>query len=305
MSSVGLALASAGMVGVGLSMQKHGMASEFPEVSLATFLHRWRAIGRALLGNWIWLVGMGLGVLGGMVQAQAMARGDLSLVQPLLNTSNVWTMAIGMGLFGERLGRGEWLGVLIGISGAVAVSLSPLPSTSLRPAFGPLAGVTVLALAAIVLVQLATRAARAPASPEFLLALAAGLSFGLQNLYMKVMTWHAGAALGQFDLRSFASWAHMFGSLPLYAVLVWVVLGTIFVQGAFAHGRVALVNPICTGFTTVVPMSAAAWVFGERLDAARIGGIALSLLGAAVLAFAARGREPASARAEHAIVVAG
>ena len=96
-NAVGLALASAAMIGVGFTLQKHGVASDFPDIGFATLLHRWRAVVRALLGNWVWLLGMGLGVVGGLVQVQAMANGDLSLVQPLFNTSNLWAMAIGVG----------------------------------------------------------------------------------------------------------------------------------------------------------------------------------------------------------------
>ncbi|MFN7954256.1 MAG: EamA family transporter [bacterium] len=290
MNAVVLALSSAAMIGVGFSLQKHGVASEFPEIAFGTLLHRWRTIVRALLGNWVWLAGMALGVGGGLVQVQAMAEGDLSLVQPLFNTSNLWAMTIGLGFFGERLGRWEWVGVGIGIAGAVVVSLSPLESTSLRPALLPLAGITVGAATLIAMAQLAGRAGRGAISVEFLLSLAAGLSFGLQNLYMKVMTWHAGEALGHLDLRSLRSWLHVLSSAPLYAVLLWVILGTVFVQAAFSHGRVALVTPICTGVTTVVPMLAAAWVFGERFDLPRGVGIALSILGPLVLAFAARAR---------------
>ncbi len=293
LNAVGLALASAAMIGVSFTLQKHGVAADFPGIGFATLLHRWRAVVRALLGNWVWLLGMALGVVGGLVQVQAVANGDLSLVQPLLNTSNLWAMAIGVGLFGERLGRREWLGVAIGIAGAVVVSMSPLESTSVRPAFGPLAGLTALAVALIVGTQLGRGERRGALSAEFMLALAAGLAFGLQNLYMKVMTWHAGEALGHLDLRSLASWLHVVTSAPLYAVLLWVVLGTVFVQAAFAHGRVALVTPICTGVTTVVPMVAAAWVFGERFDTHRGVGVALSLAGPVVLAFAARGQNAA------------
>ncbi len=289
-NAIVLALSSAAMIGVGFSLQKHGVAAEFPEISFAALVHRWRAIVRALLGNWVWLAGMALGVGGGLVQVQAMAEGDLSLVQPLFNTSNLWAMAIGLGFFGERLGRWEWLGVAVGIAGAVVVSLSPLESTSLRPATWPLVGITAAAVTLIAAAQRVGHAGRARLSAEFLLALAAGLAFGLQNLYMKVMAWHTGEALGHLDLRSLSSWLHVLTSAPVYAVLVWVALGTVFVQAAFSHGRVALVTPICTGVTTVVPMLAAAWVFGERFDVPRGAGIALSILGPLVLAFAARAR---------------
>jgi len=73
-----------------------------------------------LLGQWIWLLGLLVQIVGVVLQAAALDRGRVSIVQPLLVTTVIWALPLGYFLTHQTIGRREILGaaiIVVGLAG--------------------------------------------------------------------------------------------------------------------------------------------------------------------------------------------
>ena len=70
-----------------------------------------------LLGNWVWLVGLVAQILGVLLQAAALDRGRVAIIQPLLVTTIIWAMPLGYFLTNQTITRRHILGAAIVVVG--------------------------------------------------------------------------------------------------------------------------------------------------------------------------------------------
>src|SRR5690242_11154201 len=63
-----------------------------------------------LLTRWVWLLGLAAQIVGVVLQAAALDRGRVSIIQPLLVTTIVWALPLGYFLTGQVIGAREVLG---------------------------------------------------------------------------------------------------------------------------------------------------------------------------------------------------
>jgi len=136
----------------------------------------------------------------------------------------------------------------------------------------------------MILTHLVQRRSRSGLGSEFLLAADAGLGFGLINVFMKLTTWDAAERLGSFHVLGSASWAHMVTHPPFWFMVAAIFPAFLFLQAAFAHGRVAVVMPLHIVFINILTIVCAVLVYRESLDLLRSAGILAAIAGAAVLA---------------------
>jgi len=279
-----LALLGAVAAGVGAALMKSGVAARFPRITLRTFLRQWPSVLRAVAGSRVWLLGLVLGASSGFFMAQALSGGDLTVVQVVGNTASLWSVLLGVLFFSERLDPGEWTGLGVILAGAVLVSLAHAPTEGARPATGRLAAIVAVIVLGMAVSWAFNRRAGSRVSAEVLLSMNAGFGFGLLNTFMKLATWQAGEAAGSFHVLSAASWGHMLSHAPFWCLLGSLVPGFLFLQAAFAHGRVAVVMPLHIVFINLTVLFCARVVFHEALNALRGMGIACSIGGAWLLA---------------------
>jgi len=290
------ALVGAAMAGIGASLQKFGIAARFPRITLREFTRQWRLVARTLLTNKVWLLGLLMGASSGFFMAQAMSGGDLSLVQILSNTTGLWSVLIGVVFFTEKLTGGEWIGLAVMFAGAALVSLTPETTAVGNPNEPLLVGIAAAVGVLMTIALVVNKRIRRGLAAEFLLAANSGLSFGLFNIFMKLTTWQVNAQLGSFNVVSAASWGQMLSILPFWVMLACIVPAFLFMQAAFAHGRVAVITPLVTVFTTFITITCAVIVFHETLSPLRLSGIVASVAGTLVLA--QQSRRPAHHLAE-------
>ncbi len=284
-------LIAATFFGLGAAMQKHGMATEFPKIGLREFLKNWRNIIKTLFANKLWLAGFAAGPIGGAFLFQAMSDGEISVIQPLMNVGMLVTVFTGVLALKERLKPREWFAVTILLGGAVLLSVvSGEESTSaiLYRNLWFLIAATIL-LGGLLVAAMAVGKGRL--SVEFVMAALAGFGFGLGVITIKVLTEKAGAHFGEFDVLKGEQWAWMIRTAYFWVMLVVEVLGFLFFQAALSHGRVALVSPITTIASVLVPVAAGYFVFGESIGALKGIGIVVVIVGTTMLA----GREEKSA----------
>ncbi|MGW0573573.1 DMT family transporter [Streptomyces tauricus] len=199
-----------------------------------------------------WWAAVGLNALGGLLHVVALAYGPLSLVQPLGALTIVFALPMAAVFVRRRAGATAWRGAImatVGLAGILAL-VGTADSQSLNSAQRVV--VALVTGGAVVALMTAARAAhRHPAVRSILLAIAAGVAFGMSSVFTKTVAvdWTGGVALAD---------------LPSLAVIgVLATAGMLLSQASYRGAGLAA--PLAT-LTVVNPIVAAAvglTMFGE------------------------------------------
>ncbi|WP_200262888.1 DMT family transporter [Streptomyces sp. HSG2] len=232
-----------------------------------------------LLGDRLWLRGIGLAVLAYGFQSLALAFGPLSLVQPLIVTELLFAVPLSAHLHRTRLGAREWFGTL-----AVACGLA-LALFSARPRGGnataSLSAWVLVVGATIALVASALTLARSlPSGPwrASAVALAAGALMGTQSVLLAATVEHLERGL----VATLAAW-------QTYALVLASVGGLLLIQSAFQQGPLAASLTVIDATEPVVAVTVGVLVFGEAVrggwpvTAVTVAGLVLVVAGIAAL----------------------
>jgi drug/metabolite transporter (DMT)-like permease len=271
-------LIAACFLGLGFVLQQDA-AARMPVSEMLTFRLLWD-----LLKVPRWLGGIACMVAGQILDAVALAVGDVSKVAPLLATNLLFAMALARRLSGQRLGPSGWAGVLL-LSGGVAafiVAGQPVGSdeqvSALRhwSVFGSVVGIAVL----LVLIARHLRLFEEPP----LLAAAAGALYGLQDALTRVSS----------EILSRDGVLGLVLSWQPYAIIALAVTGLLLVQSAFEAGPLRMSLP---SLTAAEPLAAIACGIGFLGDKVRVTPVALAFeaagLAGAVAGIFLLGRHPA------------
>jgi drug/metabolite transporter (DMT)-like permease len=264
-------LASVGF-GIGAAMQKHGVASRLPGLSVRTAIRDSRRVIRAVFSNRLWLVGGAANLCGAFFLVLAIDAGDLTVVQPLTNLNLVVSVLAGVLVLREKLSETERLGVIAMLGGATLLSVSGLRShgaTAIAPLHVLLAA-GAASLGAVGLLNLAGRLSRARLRPEIVLGASAGVLYGMGTVCVKVLTTQLDEVVGA---RAIVLTTLL--SPALLGVVAANVMAYTLEQIAFSRGRVSVVDPLCTGGALVMPVAVGALALAEPVDGLRALGLAV------------------------------
>jgi drug/metabolite transporter (DMT)-like permease len=236
-----------------------------------------------LLIQWVWLLGLAAQVVGVVLQAAALDRGRVSIIQPLLVTAVIWALPLGYFLTHQAIGAREVTGAAIIVVGlALFASFGdPAAGVDNAPASDWVASILVIGAACAALLLFANRGSLSTRAA--LLGTVAGLLYGLSATLMKPVveslhTEGVGGVLGGWE------------------VWVWAatgIVGFLFQQLSLSTGRlvpsvasVSVANPI-------VSVMLGALVLQERLEknppwhaVVAVGALCLALLGSVVISSA-------------------
>ncbi len=267
-----LALVAAVCFALGAVLQQRGTlqtsAAEGDPRFLAEILH-----------EPVWLAGGAFQVLGWVVQAAALDRGSLVVVQSLCTLSLVFALPLGVRLTDQHVGRRSILGAGAAVVGIVMfVALGQPEGGISNPATQRwfVAGVVVVvAMVGLALVARRRRGALAAA----LLASAAGFGFAFQAAVTKVFV----GQLGQGLSAVLTSWT-------TYALILSAVAGFALQQSALKTGFLAPAMAASNATTLAVSVLLGVTIFEESIShgggallPAAIG-LSLALLGVCLLA---------------------
>jgi drug/metabolite transporter (DMT)-like permease len=216
-----------------------------------------------------WIIGF-LGLVASFVlQAVALGYGQLSAVEPIITLEVPLTLLVASRMFGTRLGRSEWSGILMMTAGMIVfvAALAPRPGNATDVAdflYVVAGGGTAATVAA-----LAVAGQRGgPVWRTACLGSAAGTSFGLTATMIKE-TIEQGDRHGLLGVLT--TW-------QTYTAVGFGVLGLVLVQWALHTGPLLAAQP---GFTLMDPLVSILWgvlVFEEQT---RTGGwLVLATVGA-------------------------
>jgi drug/metabolite transporter (DMT)-like permease len=236
-----------------------------------------------LLTEWVWLLGLAAQVVGVVLQAAALDRGRVSIIQPLLVTTVVWALPLGYFLTHQSVGQREILGAAIIVVGLALFASYGDPAAGIDNAPGSdwVASIFVIVAACAALLVFANRGGLSARAA--LLGTIAGMLYGLSATLMKpvVESWHADG-LGHV-LSGFEFW--VWGAAG--------IVGFLFQQLSLSTGRLVPSVATVSVANPVVSVMLGALVLQERLDenppwhaVAAIGALCLALFGAVVISSA-------------------
>jgi drug/metabolite transporter (DMT)-like permease len=271
--SIGLALLGGFLFAIGSVLQQKGAMEEPDTATLrAGFLFR-------LVRRPVWLSGVVADALGFIAQAAALGVGKLVVVQPLMVSSVVFALPLGVWLTNQHVGRREIAGAAAVVFGLAAfmVVANPSGGRTDAPGFEWAVAGGVVAAAAVALTAAAWR--RRPALKAALTGTAAGILFGF------------GAALVKSTLVRFDdSFSAVFLDWHIYALAVSSMAGFLLVQVSLHTGVLAPAITTTMIFETVVGVLVGLRLLDEGLHTQEWGlaviavGLALMVVGVVVLA---------------------
>jgi len=202
-----------------------------------------------------WLLGIVFYVAGLVLGAAALTYGEVSLVEPLTATNLLFAMALSRWLTRQPLGWSGWGGVVLLALGVTAFIVAGRPSGGDNPA-GPLRHWLVFGIVAGLALVLTLKSRRlAPSAEAALLALAAGLLYGLQDALTRV----SGQIVSDHGI------AELFTHWQPYAIVVIGLTALLLVQSAFETAPLRMSLPSLTAAQPLAGIACGVGFLGDRL----------------------------------------
>jgi len=236
-----------------------------------------------LVTRWVWLLGLAAQVAGVVLQAAALDRGRVSIIQPLLVTTVIWALPLGYFLTHQAIGSREVAGAAIIVVGlALFASFGdPAAGVTDAPASDWIAAILVIGAACAALLLFLNRGGLSLKAA--LLGTVAGLLYGLSATLMKpvVEGLHTDGLGGVVAGWEFWIWA------------VAGIVGFVFQQLSLSTARLVPSVASVSVANPVVSVMLGALVLQERLDknppwhaVVAVGALCLALLGSVVISSA-------------------
>ncbi|WP_103885210.1 DMT family transporter [Actinacidiphila yanglinensis] len=273
-----LGLGAACCLGLGFVLQQRA-AARAPRADILSF-----RLLLDLIRMPDWLLGVGFQVAGQVLSAIALAYGEVSLVEPLTATNLLFAMALSRWLTRQPLGWSGWGGVALLALGVTSFIVAGRPHGGGQDA-GALRHWLVFGIVAGLALLVTLFAKGLPASSEAtLLALAAGLLYGLQDALTRI----CGSLVKDGGIT------HLLVNWQPYAVLGIGVIGMVLVQSAFEAAPLRMSLP---ALTAAQPLAGIACGIGFLGDQIRVTPLALAFQALGLVAVVAGvlllGRHPA------------
>jgi drug/metabolite transporter (DMT)-like permease len=242
----------------------------------------------ALARQPLWLAGLAASAAGLLLQLAALARGSLTVVQPVLVCGLIFAMTVSAVVVQRRrLSGREWTASFSVTAGVVLflVDAGPGGGRASAPATTWLAVSSGVAATAVLAALLARR--RVGAGRAVPLAGAAGVANALSAAFAKSLAHGAGPALREGPLHAISYLARSWQSYALVACLAVVL---VLVQSAFQAGPITWSLPAITAFNPLAAGLIGVSVLGEHVRTApgalagEAAGLLLALGGVVVLA---------------------
>ena len=236
-----------------------------------------------LLTNWIWLLGLVAQTLGVLLQAAALDRGRVAIIQPLLVTTIIWAMPLGYFLTNQTIKRRHILGAAIVVVGlAVFASVGdPAGGVDDAPTSDWLSAFLVIGAACAALLLFSRRGGLSTKAAVF--GTTAGILYGVSATLMKPV-------VENLDSNGFAA---VLESWELWVMAVTGIVGFYLQPLSLATGRLVTSVATVSVANPVVSVLLGVLVLQERLDqppawhaVVAVGALAVALLGAVVVASA-------------------
>jgi drug/metabolite transporter (DMT)-like permease len=247
-----------------------------------------------LVGQRMWLFGTAALLVGYALQAAALDRGRLAIIQPLLVTTIVFALPLGWWLTNQHVGRREVGGAAIIILGLASFTIYGDPAGGKNNAPNDEWAIAIVVLSAICAVLLVVGRNGTPTAVAAVYGTVAGILFGLSAALTKptVELLHEGVGV-------------MLSHWQCYALAIAGVLGFVLQQVSLGTGRLAPSVATVSVANPIVGVLLGIAIFDERFSrptwhvVVAILSLLLALGGAVLISLSSQsGPEPRSEPAE-------
>ena len=273
-----LALGAAFLFALAAALQQKG-ALNLPELSLRNPASLVR-----LAGQTMWLLGTIALLVGYVLQAAALDRGRLAIIQPLLVMTVVFALPLGYVLTAQHIGRSEVVGAAVIVVGLAlfAVYGDPAGGKENAPASEWAIAIAILGVVCAVLLAFGGRGGLSLKAGVY--GTVAGILFGLSAALTKPTLDYLHAGIEEL----LTHWEP-------YALAVAGILGFVLQQISLATGKLAPSVATVSVANPIVGILLGVLLFDERLS--RPGwhvlvaciGLGMALVGAVVISLAREG----------------
>jgi drug/metabolite transporter (DMT)-like permease len=279
-----LALVAALLFALAAALQQKG-ALHLPELSL-----REPASFARLLGERTWLLGTLALLTGYLVQAAALDRGRLAVIQPLLVTTVVFALPLGYFLTNQSVGRRQVAGAVVIVLGLAAFTVFGDPAGGRDNAPGWEWAIAIAVLGGICGLLIAFAGRGGLSTKAAFYGTAAGILFGVSASLTKPTVEYLHDGIGVV----LSHW-------ELYGLAVAGILGFVLQQVSLGTGRLAPSVATVSVANPVVSILIGTLLLEERLARPAwhvllaVIGLALALIGAVLVSLAqeaGRSRRP-------------
>ncbi|MEU8244693.1 DMT family transporter [Nonomuraea sp. NPDC048916] len=279
---IAVCLGAACLLGLGFVAQQHAAYRE----PLGEMLHPRLLLDLARTP--LWRMGIGLMICGQILGAIALGQSSVARVVPLLATNLLFALTAAHVVYQEHFALIEWLGAVL-VSGGVTLFLFfGQPHGGQQPAHNSARWLTVLLvlLVAAMLVLMGLRCSLQ--TKAMLLAAAAGVLYGLQD----VLTRSTVLTFGDGPGAVLRTW-------QLYLLPCVALIGLLLTQSAFDAAPLRISLPATTAAEPIAGIVLGVAIFAEKLRvtpealAAEVAGLIAMVTGIVIL-----GRSPFLAKSE-------
>ena len=268
-----LAVLAAFLFAIGTVLQQKGTLSTEAGENDPRFLVQ-------ILRRPVWLVGAAMMAAGWVVQAMALDRGSLVVIQSLVALSLVIALPLGALLTDQRIGRRELLGAGLTLVGIIFFVSAGQPQNG-NPHPGAAAWWTaVLVIYGLVIVLFLVGARFSGAAKALTYGAAAGLGYGLQAAVTKTFVTEIGSGV----LALLSSWS-------IYVLILSALTGFALQQSSLKTGVLAPAMASANSVSLFTSVILGITVYDETISKSGAGhtssafiGLAIALVGIALLA---------------------
>jgi uncharacterized membrane protein len=236
----------------------------------------------SLLTNWVWLLGL-VAQIGVVLQAAALDRGRVAIIQPLLVTTIIWAMPLGYFLTHQTITSRHIVGaaiIVVGLATFASVG-DPAAGVDNAPTSDWISAFLVIAAICFGLLLFARRGGLSARAAVF--GAVAGILYGVSATLMKPVV---------EDLHA-EGFGHVLTTWELWVMAFTGIAGFYLQQISLATGRLVTSVATVSVANPVVSVMLGALVLQERLDktppwhaVVAVGALAAALLGAIIVASA-------------------
>ena len=278
--SIQLAIALAVVASIGFNVAaafQKAAAVRLPKLSFPPE----RLALRAFLTNRAWMTAFTISGVSQGIFLVAAANAPISLVQPLLGTGLVVLAGFSVFYLKEKLGAGEWTGILTLIGGLALLGASA-EAGEVRGleaiSWCRLMGLTAVLLASVFAARAIEQRRPGSFSIELVVGAAGGIMIGIGALFTRV------------TMLEFQAGHVVFGVVLIFITMGMMLSGVFTQQGGFQRGRAMTVTTVLAVLNKVIAIFGGMFALGEVLpenttkQRLRLGALAALLLGTVLLA---------------------
>ena len=227
----------------------------------------------------VWLTGAALQAVGWILQAAALYRGSLVVVQSLTASSLVIALPLGARITNQHISRRTALAALATVVGIVLfLSIGSPESGTSHPDAAAWWSSCITAVVVVAVLTLVGRG-RSPGATALFYGSAAGVGYALQSTVTKEFTTVIGGGIGAV----LTSWT-------IYVLIASAVIGLFLQQSALKTGALAPAMASSNAVTLFASVLFGVSIFGEAISngndriAPAVVGLVLALVGISLLA---------------------